>query len=112
MENTCNFKDCPVAKRLKCKRPEECINYIETWFTPISQSGEEGQPALIKDCINKRMLLMIQDISNSMSNLHKSQSELRNQTQSVNNIAGAMINTATKNLNIPKDQKILISGDT
>ena len=47
MKDTCIFKDCPIAKRLKVKKPEECFNFIEGWWTPQGKK----EPTIIKDLI-------------------------------------------------------------
>ena len=107
MESTCNFKECALAKKWKIKKPEECFNYIENQFQTT-----DGKVIIVKDCCPKRSLLMIQELYNSVERLHISNSELKNQVQAVNKMAAAMIDTAVKKLNLPRDKKILIGGDS
>ena len=76
MKDTCNFKDCIIAKKLKLKSPEECFNFIESWWTPEGTK----QPIVVKDCINKRLFLMVQELHNRLTGVEKSQEELRNET--------------------------------
>lgn len=74
MKDTCNIKKCPVAKKLKVRKEEECPNYVEGLWTPEGES----KPTLIKDCVNQRTLLMIQDLYGRLIGVQKSQEEMRN----------------------------------
>lgn len=76
MTDTCNFPKCAVAKKLKIKKAEECINFTSAWWRP-----EEGKPVLLNDCAPKRMPLMIQELYNRMTGVQKSQEEQRNALQ-------------------------------
>lgn len=83
MKGTCNPIDsqtgqsiCGMADLFGIKK---CPNYIETWWTPQSPSGD-GKPILVCDCAPKRTLLMIQDLHNRLVGVEKSQEELRNET--------------------------------
>lgn len=75
MKNTCDYGNCKFAQNL-FDSPEECFNYIESWWTP----SDGGQPILIKDCIPKRQFLMIQDLHNRLIGVQKSQEEQRNES--------------------------------
>ena len=77
MEDTCNFKDCTVAKKFKLKKPEECPNFVECWWTP-NNGKEKDKPIIIKDCVNKRTFLMIQDLFNRLIGVQQSQEQMRN----------------------------------
>lgn len=74
MKDTCELKNCPVAKKFKIKKENECPNFIESWWTP---EGEK-KPTLVKDCTNRRVLLMIQDLYNRLIGVQKSQEQMRN----------------------------------
>lgn len=74
MNDTCNLKECPVAKKFKLKKREECPNYTEGWWT----SQKEDKPKIVHDCANKRILLMIQDLYNRLIGVQKSQEQMRN----------------------------------
>lgn len=73
MENTCGFDTCAVAKRMKLKKPQECVNYIESWWTK-----PEGKPVLVQDCAPRRTTLMIQDLYNRLIGVEQSQEQQRN----------------------------------
>lgn len=75
MENTCNYEECEFGKLLFDK-PEHCVNYVESWWTPQN----DGNPILIKDCSHKRLFLMVQDLSNRLVGVQKSQEEQRNES--------------------------------
>ena len=75
MKNTCEFKDCPIAKRLKLKKEEECTNFIESWWTPEGTKN----PIIVKDCSPKRTFLMIQELYNRLIGVEKSQEQMRNE---------------------------------
>lgn len=76
MENTCNFGNCKFAQNL-FDMPEECFNYIESWWTP--SNGK--QPILVKDCIPKRQFIMIQELYNQQINMRKDLNEQRNKSE-------------------------------
>jgi hypothetical protein len=68
------MKECPVAKKFKIKKVNECPNYIEGWWTP---EGKD-KPKIVHDCVNKRILLMIQDLYGRLIGVQKSQEHMRN----------------------------------
>ena len=74
MEDTCNYGNCKFAQNL-FDSPEECPFFIESWWT----AENEQKPILIKDCSNKRLFLMIQELYNGQIALQKSQEEQRNE---------------------------------
>ncbi len=76
MQDTCVGKDCKFIRKLKLK-PEECPNYCENWFTPAPTSGD-SQPKLLRDCLSKRLTLMVQELSNRLVGVEKSQEQTRN----------------------------------
>lgn len=82
MENTCNYEECEFGKLLFDK-PEQCPLFIESWWSPQNKD----KPILIKDCVNKRMFLMIQDLSNRLVGVQKSQEEQRNENTWVQVVA-------------------------
>jgi len=78
MQDTCNPNNCKIYKKLKLKNSSECYNFIESWWEP--EGIPKKAPKLIKDCTPRRMFLMIQDLSNRLIGVQKSQEELRNET--------------------------------
>ena len=82
MENTCNYEECEFGKLLFDK-PEQCVNYIESWWKP----NNKDNPILIKDCAHKRMFLMIQDLSNRLVGVQKTQEQQRNENTWVQVVA-------------------------
>ena len=98
MKDTCIFKDCPIAKRLKVKKPEECFNFIEGWWTPQGKK----EPTIIKDCSPKRNFLMIQDLFNRLIGLQQSQDQMRNEYSKDQMV----INLLSKNIEMSFDKLI------
>jgi len=84
MENTCVHESCEFAKSLFSKK-EQCPFYVESWWTPAQLSG--GKPILIKDCSQKRLFIMVQELYNRLVGVEKSQEELRNETVWVEAVA-------------------------
>lgn len=82
MENTCNYEECEFGKLLFDK-PEQCVNYIESWWTP----NNNDKPILVKDCSTKRILIMIQDLSNRLVGVQKTQEQQRNENTWVQVVA-------------------------
>lgn len=74
MEGTCNFEKCVFAKTF-FKEAKECFNYKEVWWKPL-----EGEPKLVEECAPIRTLIMIQELSNRLVGVEKSQEELRNES--------------------------------
>lgn len=74
MKDTCFFEKCGFAKNL-FDTPNECPNYIETWWNP----SNENKPVLIRDCAYRRIFLMIQDLSNRLVGVQKAQEHQRNE---------------------------------
>lgn len=85
MKDTCDIKNCIVAKKLKIKKPEECFNFVESWWTPEGKK----EPTIVKDCSPKRTFIMIQELYNRLIGVQKSQEQMRNEynkTQTVMNL--------------------------
>lgn len=95
MENTCDYENCKFAKNL-FDSPEECFNYIQSWWTP----SDGGQPVLIKDCIPKRQFLMIQDLHNRLAGVQKSQEEQRNESNRMKESMINFTNVVSENSNL------------
>lgn len=74
MQNTCEYSKCSFARGI-FDSASECCFYIESWWKPL-----EGEAILLKDCCNKRLFLMIQELSNRLLGVEKSQEEVRNET--------------------------------
>lgn len=73
MEDTCRKGECPMWKKFK----DKCPNYIESWWQP-KQPGGDGQPLLVHDCAPRRTFLLIQDLSNRLIGVEKSNEQQRN----------------------------------
>lgn len=101
MKDTCIFKGCPIAKRLKIKKQEECFNFIEGWWTPQGKK----EPMIVKDCTPKRTFLMIQDLFNRLIGLQQSQDQMRNEYSKDQMV----INLLSKNIEMSFDR--LINGN-
>ena len=78
MENTCNHSECEFAKQLFDK-PEQCPFYIESWWTPATSNGKRGTPVLIKDCSNKRIFIMIQELYDRLIGVQQAQERQRDE---------------------------------
>ena len=85
MQGTCNPKECKLHDLLG-GMPEQCPNYMESWWQPAPQATDRT-PILVKDCAPKRTFLMIQELSNRLVGVQKSQEELRNETVWVQAVA-------------------------
>lgn len=92
MENTCDIKSCPVAKRLKIKKDEECFNFIETWWIPEGKK----KPVMLRDCSPKRTLIMIQDLYSRLIGVQQSQEQMRNEY----NKSQVVMNLLTENIQL------------
>lgn len=77
MENTCKPESCKLHALLG-REPSECPHYIETWWTPAGPDGQR-RPVLVQDCAPKRILIMVQDLSNRLVGVQQAHEEQRNQ---------------------------------
>lgn len=77
MENTCNYQNCQFAAQL-FNKPEQCPFYVESWWKPL-----EGQPELVKDCANKRIFLMVQNLHDRLIGVQQSQEQQRNESTKI-----------------------------
>ena len=82
MENTCVKEKCEFWNN------GHCCNYMESWWMPPETQG--SKPVLVSDCAPKRTFLMIQDLSNRLVGVQKSQEELRNETVWVQVVANVL----------------------
>jgi hypothetical protein len=87
VENTCKEKECwfyLLIKDLAGEKSEvldfkNCPFYIEMMFTPTPIGGKVESAKLIKDCSNKRSLLMLlEDVYPRLAGVQKSNEEMRN----------------------------------
>ncbi len=87
MENTCKEKECwfyLLIKDLAGEKSEvldfkNCPFYIEMMFTPTPIGGKVESAKLVKDCSNKRSLLMLlEDVYPRLAGVQKSNEEMRN----------------------------------
>lgn len=74
MEGTCHFEKCIFAKEF-FKEARECFNFKETWWKPY-----EGEPILVADCAPIRTMIMVQQLSDRLVGVERSQEEMRNET--------------------------------
>ncbi len=94
MENTCNYKECKLFDLLGGS-PEQCPNYMESWWRP----SNDNKPILVRDCAPRRTLLMIQDLSNRLVGVQKSQEEQRDESTWVQVVAEVLGKNSGVNLN-------------
>lgn len=89
MENTCRGKECwfyLLIKDLSGEKSESldfqnCPFYVEMMFTPNPVGGKIETAKLIKDCVNKRSLLMLlEEVQPRLIGVQKSNEEMRNRS--------------------------------
>lgn len=85
-QNTCHFENCAFARRLKLKKMLECPNYYENLFI-----SEKDEKKMILDCAPIRTMLMIQELSNRLVGVEKSQEQQRNSQIEINAFAGKIL---------------------
>jgi len=99
MKNTCNPTECKLFDLLG-GTPEQCPNFIESWFTP----SDGSKPILVKDCAPKRTFLMISELHQRLIGVEKASEEGRNSTlrlaESVTLLAQALSNNENVRLTI------------
>lgn len=107
MENTCNFSECKMAKKMGFETASDCFNFIESWWTSL-----DGQPKLIQDCAPRRTILMIQEHYNRLIGLQQAQEQQRNvNTQVLQKFSGLVeaVNFALSHKN-QKSKHAIIAG--
>ena len=97
MENTCNSKECKLFDLLG-GTPEQCPNYIESWWTK-----DGTPPVLVKDCSPKRTLLMVQELYNRTITLQQSNEQQRNESAVITNIFNQMLEGKMKRQEVVYD---------
>jgi hypothetical protein len=89
VENTCKGKECwfyLLIKDLSGDKSESldfqnCPFYVEMMFTPNPVGGKVETAKLIKDCVNKRSLLMLlEEVQPRLIGVQKSNEEMRNRS--------------------------------
>lgn len=90
MEDTCKGKDCwlyLLAKEMIGNKGDalsefkNCPFYVEMMWTPNPVGGKIESAKIIKDCSNKRSLLvLLEDIHPRLTGVQKSHEEMRNST--------------------------------
>ena len=102
MEDTCKGKDCwfyLLIKDLSGDKSESldfqnCPFYVEMMFTPNPVGGKIETAKLVKDCSNKRSLLMLlEDIHPRLSGVQKSNEEMRNASAKAENAIRMVFDT-------------------
>ena len=87
MESTCKGKECwfyLLIKDLSGEKSESldfqnCPFYVEMMFTPTPIGGKVETAKIVKDCSNKRSLLMLlEDVYPRLAGVQKSNEEMRN----------------------------------
>lgn len=97
MQDTCFPEKCKLFNLLGSPA-EQCPNYIET-----SWRNEKGEVILIKDCSPRRILIMLQTISNNSISLQKAVEEGREQSATVNALFTTVLKRIEKrNANKPE----------
>ncbi len=88
MKDTCNYKTCKVAKRMRLKSREECPNFVEnSWIPPMKERSDAIE---LKDCAPKRTLLCVQDLYARLIGVEKSQEHQTNAMLPLNKMLKAM----------------------
>lgn len=87
---TCDFDKCRFAKEFFTKK-EDCFNYKETWW----KDPRSSEPVLIGDCAPIRTLIMVQELSNRLVGVQKSQEEQRNRSDLVVQAFGHILKHAS-----------------
>jgi len=102
VEDTCKGKDCwfyLLIKDLSGDKSESldfqnCPFYVEMMFTPNPVGGKIETAKLVKDCSNKRSLLMLlEDIHPRLSGVQKSNEEMRNASAKAENAIRMVFDT-------------------
>ncbi len=101
MKDTCDFKTCKVAKRLKLKLEDECPNFLDSKWVPEGKPESEAQ--VVKDCCPKRTLLCIHDLYSRLIGVERSQEHQTNALLPLNKMLKAM--------KITENSKILPPGE-
>ena len=87
MESTCKGKECwfyLLIRDLSGEKSESldfqnCPFYVEMMFTPTPIGGKVETAKIVKDCSNKRSLLMLlEDVYPRLAGVQKSNEEMRN----------------------------------
>lgn len=107
MQNTCEIKGCPIAKKMKIKKAEECLNYVESWWTPENKK----QPIVVKDCSPKRTFIMIQELYNRLIGVQKQQDELSKEYEKQHLVMSLLTDNIQMNLKRILPQVELIEED-
>jgi len=99
MKDTCDFENCYFGKLFDS--PKQCPNYIETGW----RDERTGEHKTLKDCAPKRLMLMVQGLSNDMLALNKINNEQRNESQKVIGIAKGTVVALQRKINhVGQDQ--------
>lgn len=101
VKDTCLKEECPIFKKLKLKKLEECPNYILNVFTVHG----ENDTINVHDCAPKRLHLMVQELTNRSVGVQQDFESLRNETNNVNEAMTSFIHEAYKRLEYKKGQK-------
>jgi len=101
MQETCNPDKCKLFQLLG-GNPEECPNYVVSWWTP--QDGlKKGQPIVVKDCAPKRTLLMIQELMNMNVALQRAEEQQRNESKKVSDLCVETIKRQSEMVAVIRD---------
>ncbi len=80
MQNTCIPESCKLYSLLG-PPAEQCPNYVET-----SWRNDKGEILTLKDCSPRRIIVMLQTLSNNSVGLQKSIEESREESSMVNKL--------------------------
>jgi hypothetical protein len=89
MKDTCRKEGCYWWELCG----DKCPDYIQTWWKAPDQ-----EPVLITDCARIRTFLMIQELSNRLVGVEKSQEEMRNEAVWIQVVAEVLGRSSGVNL--------------
>jgi len=109
MENTCVEEKCwlyQLTKDLSGSVPDvkSCPFYVEMIWTPTPVGEKPSSAKVVKDCSNKRALLMLlEDVYPRLMGVQKSNEEMRNQTKGAVDVFNQLLFAASKKKLIDKE---------
>jgi hypothetical protein len=108
MEDTCRGKQCwfyILIKDLTSKQGNEqldfkdCPFYSEMIFTPSPIGAKVETAKTIKDCSNKRsLLLLLQEVYPRLLGVQASNEEMRNSSDKASSVIGDFLKIASENI--------------
>jgi hypothetical protein len=108
MENTCVGEKCwfyllikdLTGNKEKSLDFKDCPFYMEMIWTPVSVGGKNESAKIIKDCSNKRSLLvLLEDVHPRLTGVEKSHEEMRNRYVETKNVFDEILYLTSKSRN-------------